>query len=117
AAGRCIDPANRRAAARSEAETVICRPQLAVLGIQKVGRGRTVSRVLCPLRDGDHLSWTPVARRLQRPIPEGSASSLIPRRGRPPTWSCSGRGLPGRQVALPPVGSYPTVSPLPREPL
>ncbi len=43
-----------------------------------VGRGRTVSRVLYPLRDGDHLSWTPVARRLQRPIPEGSASSLIP---------------------------------------
>ena len=29
-----------------------------------VGRGRRVSRVLCPLRDGDHLSATPVARRL-----------------------------------------------------
>jgi hypothetical protein len=29
-----------------------------------VGRGRTVSRVLYPLRDGDHLSRTPVARRL-----------------------------------------------------
>ncbi len=29
-----------------------------------VGRGRTVSRVLYPLRDGDHLSATPVARRL-----------------------------------------------------
>ncbi len=37
-----------------------------------------ISRVLCPSRDGDHLSWTPVARRLERPIPEGSASSLIP---------------------------------------
>ncbi len=30
----------------------------------EVGRGRTVSRVLYPLRDGDHLSATPVARRL-----------------------------------------------------
>ena len=39
-------------------------PQLAVLGIQKVGRERTVSRVLYPLRDGDHLSGTPVARHL-----------------------------------------------------
>ncbi len=29
-----------------------------------VGRGRTVSRVLYPLRDGDHLSGAPVARRL-----------------------------------------------------
>jgi hypothetical protein len=29
-----------------------------------VGRGRRVSRVLYPLRDGDHLSATPVARRL-----------------------------------------------------
>jgi hypothetical protein len=29
-----------------------------------VGRERTVSRVLCPLRDGDHLSGAPVARRL-----------------------------------------------------
>jgi hypothetical protein len=29
-----------------------------------VDRGWTVSRVLYPLRDGDHLSATPVARRL-----------------------------------------------------
>jgi len=29
-----------------------------------VGRGRRVSRVLYPFRDGDHLSATPVARRL-----------------------------------------------------
>jgi hypothetical protein len=29
-----------------------------------VGRGRRVSRVLCPSRDGDHLSGTPVARHL-----------------------------------------------------
>src|SRR5205085_3291567 len=32
---------------------------------------------------------------------------------RPPIWSCSGRGLPGRPVTRPPVGSYPTISPLP----
>ena len=29
-----------------------------------VGRGRTISRVLYPLQDGDHLSGTPVARHL-----------------------------------------------------
>lgn len=39
-----------------------------------VGRERRVSRVLYPLRDGDHLSRTSVARGLQRPIPEGWAS-------------------------------------------
>ena len=33
--------------------------------------------------------------------------------GGPPIWSCSGRGLPGRPVTRPPVGSYPTFSPLP----
>ena len=32
---------------------------------------------------------------------------------RPPIWSCSERGLPGRPVTRPPVGSYPTISPLP----
>jgi len=46
AAARCIESAKRRAAPRSEAETATCRPQLAVLGIQKVGRERRVSRVL-----------------------------------------------------------------------
>jgi len=64
AAARCIDSAKRRAAAGSEAETPICRPQLAAFGIQKVGRERPISRVLYPFRDGDHLSGTPVTRRL-----------------------------------------------------
>src|SRR5258708_14580924 len=41
--------------------------------------------------------------------PSAEASSLK----RPPIWSCSGRGLPGRPVTRPPVGSYPTFSPLP----
>jgi len=51
AAARCIDSAKRRTATRSEAETAICRPQLAVSGIQKVGRGRRVSRVrFSPIR-------------------------------------------------------------------
>src|ERR1035437_7512916 len=31
-----------------------------------------------------------------------------------PVRPCSGRGLPGRPVTRPPVGSYPTISPLPR---
>jgi hypothetical protein len=41
-------------------------------------RERPVSRVLCPpwTGGGGHLSWTPVARRLQRPQPEGSAGYL-----------------------------------------
>ncbi len=34
---------------------------------------RTVSRVLCPVRGGDHLSRTPVARRLKRPYPRARA--------------------------------------------
>src|SRR5438132_3915375 len=64
AAGRCIDSANRRAAAKSEAATAICRPLLAVLGNTEGGPRAAISRVLCPLRDGDHLSGAPVARRL-----------------------------------------------------
>src|SRR5437660_100285 len=45
----------------------------------RVGRERTISRVLFPRSPGggDHLSWAPVSRRLQRPLPEGSASSLL----------------------------------------
>ena len=66
---------------------------------------------------GGHLSGTSVARRLVRPIPEGSgrAAPFRPWAERPPIWSCSGRGLPGRPVTRPPVGSYPTISPLPAQ--
>jgi len=46
AAAPCIESAKRHAAASSEAETANCRPRLALLAIQKVGRERTVSRVL-----------------------------------------------------------------------
>jgi len=54
---------------------------------------------------------------LGRRLP-GASSDRYPRTGRaavkrPPIWSCSGRGLPGRPVTRPPVGSYPTFSPLP----
>src|SRR5262249_45690010 len=41
------------------------------------------------------------------------AAGPAPGGGRPPIWSCSERGLPGRPVTRPPVGSYPTISPLP----
>src|SRR5690348_14284077 len=44
-------------------KTSTCGRAAAVFGTRMVGRERTVSRVLYPLRDGDHLSWTPVARR------------------------------------------------------
>src|SRR3989442_922796 len=64
-----------------------------------------VSRVLYPvasrLRGGDHLSTTPVARHLQRPT-----RGLGEQPQRPPIWSCSEWGLPGRPVSRPPVGSY-----------
>src|SRR5438477_5896751 len=73
-----------------------------------VGRGRTVSRVLYPLRDGDHLSTTPIARRLQRPIPEGSASHLIALLfGLAPGGVCLAGRSPGRRWALaPPFHPY-----------
>src|SRR5579859_5428322 len=37
---------------------------------------RTVSRVLCPLRGGDHLSRTPVSRRLERHNPRAGRAIL-----------------------------------------
>src|SRR5487761_301779 len=54
---------------------------------------------------------------LRRRLP-GASSDRYPRTEasrleRPPIWPCSGRGLPGRPVTRPPVGSYPTFSPLP----
>src|SRR5258708_16477993 len=54
---------------------------------------------------------------LRRRLP-GASSDRYPRTEasslkRPPIWSCSGGGLPGRAVTGPPVGSYPTFSPLP----
>src|SRR5262245_12669912 len=74
-----------------------------VLNLAAVGRGRTVSRVLYPLQDGDHLSAAPVARRLQRPIPEGSASSLIALLfGLAPGGVCLAGRSPGRRWALTP---------------
>jgi len=79
---------------------------------------RPVSRVLSPPRGvGDgHPSGAPVARRLERPDPGHGASNpwtaASPRRP-VPARPCSGRGLPGRPVTRPPVGSYPTISPLP----
>jgi len=55
------------------------------------------------LRDGDHLSATPVARRLQRPIPEGSASYLIALLfGLAPGGVCLAGRSPGRRWALTP---------------
>jgi len=78
---------------------------------------RPVSRVLSPSRTmGDgHPSGTPVARRLERPDPGPGASNPWRRGNRDavPVRPCSGRGLPGRPVTRPPVGSYPTISPSP----
>jgi len=47
-------------------------------------------------------------------LPKGSSDQPGDRTGRPlpPIRSCSGWGLPGRQVTLPPVSSYLTISPL-----
>ena len=38
----------------------------------------SISRVLCRLRGGDHLSGPAITRRLKRRNPEGSAGSFIP---------------------------------------
>ena len=57
----------------------------------------------------------PVARHLVRSDPgPGTSSPWMRRTASVPVRPCSGRGLPGRPVARPPVGSYPTISPLPR---
>src|SRR5256886_4942527 len=47
AAGRCIDSANRRAAAKSEAATAICRPATCGFGDTEGGPRAAISRVLC----------------------------------------------------------------------
>src|ERR1700694_1781265 len=75
-----------------------------------------------PYGGGGHLSRTPVARRLQRPQPEGWASSLVTRRARRPAGALAGNALlfglaprgvclagrsPGRRWALtPPFHPY-----------
>ena len=72
---------------------------------------RSVSRVLSAARSPRGV--TVISLRPRSP----AASSSLPGDRRaassPPTWPCSGRGLPGRTVASPPVGSYPTVAPWP----
>ncbi len=91
-------------------------PMSGVLESVRVGRERTVSRVLFPRTPGggDHLSRTPVSRRLQRPLPEGLASNL-PHRvvrcapkgnallfGLAPGGVCLAGRSPGRRWALTP---------------
>jgi hypothetical protein len=78
---------------------------------------RRWSRAVC--KPGSVSSGGPeaVAIYLGRRLP-GASSDRNPRAWRatcerPPIWSCSERGLPGRPVTRPPVGSYPTISPLP----
>jgi len=70
---------------------------------------RPVSRVLCALRRDSHSSRPSVTAWLKQPTRERRGP-----RHRSPIWSCSGWGLPCRSVARLAVGSYPTVSPLPR---
>ena len=60
---------------------------------------------------------------LAPPLPTGSSGqpegtgpgALMPARGQasPPIWPCSARGLAGLRLTPEPVGSYPTISPLP----
>jgi hypothetical protein len=63
-------------------------------------REATVSRILSRPRDGggNHLSGTPVARRLVRPTREWTGEPPASRRVSPtttlPVWPCSGWGLP-----------------------
>jgi hypothetical protein len=57
-------------------------------------------------RGGSHLSSPGVTAGFKRPTRGRTGRSL------PPIRSCSGWGFPGRRVTPPPVGSYPTISPL-----
>ena len=58
----------------------------------------TVSRILSRQSGGNHLSGTPVARRLVRPTREWTGEPPASRRVSPtttlPVWPCSGWGLP-----------------------
>ena len=68
-----------------------------------------------PWAGDGHPSGMPVARHLMRSDPgPGTSSPWMRRTASVPVRPCSGRGLPGRPVTRPPVGSYPTISPLPR---
>src|SRR5579884_1690955 len=57
-----------------------------------------------------HPSGTPVARRLERPDPGRDGRAALSLFGLAP-----GGVYLGRPVTRPPVGSYPTISPLPRQ--
>jgi len=69
--------------------------------------GKSISRVLYStiiyLRPA-------VADRLMRPTNRAAAGNRFLR----PTWPCSGWGLHGRYVTIPPVSSYLTISTLPQ---
>ncbi len=97
-----------------------------------------------PLMDGGERASRPISRVLSPPLCSRPLRAAAPRRrgtaihlrrrlpgacsgptrdmgratldGEPsvPVRPCSGRGLPGRPVTRPPVGSYPTISPLPQ---
>ena len=116
-AGRCLTPRGGRAPRR--------RRRGSPLG---ACASRPVSRVLSPSPRSTPRGRAPGRRgttiHLERRLPGassgqtrdlGRATPGPPRhRGRPvPARPCSGRGLPGRPVTRPPVGSYPTISPLP----
>ena len=106
---------------RIGAGLIFCGPK-AKLSLPPNSIGKRISRVLSFIassndgaRKADHLSRTPIARRLQQPTRDsrhlrahgaGRASS--------PIWPCSEWGLPCR-VLLPvrAVVSYTTISPLP----
>lgn len=69
----------------------------------------SISRVLFRFRDGNHLSRPPVAERLQRLNPEGSAGRIIPSLfGLAPCGVYQAARLPGRWCALTaPFHPYP----------
>ena len=74
---------------------------------------RPISRILSSRVSGtgDHPSTANGC-----PLPLATNPRVLSRRAAssPPIWSCSEWGLPGQPVTRLPVGSYPTISPLPR---
>src|SRR5260221_4049528 len=70
----------------------------------------------CSHAGGNHLSRTPVTRRLKQPTRGLQASNLLvccQAAHYSPARSCSRWGLPGQPVTRLPVSSYLTISPLP----
>ena len=97
---------SRRTVARCKLFAHACRAEKSTR--EKRCRSAPVSRVLFPVKGGDHSSRPAIARRLVRPNPRDLSGPLTLLFGLAPggVWHA-------RAVTRAPVGSYPAISPLP----